>query len=106
MFKTKNSTFWTSGDTEFRTDFVGLSEDGAQSLVERGIRVVGIDYLSIAPYKQSRPTHETLLKAGMVIIEGLDLHEVTTGYYTLMCLPLKLAGSDGAPARVALIDEV
>lgn len=106
LFKTRNSTFWASGDTEFRTDFVGLAQDGAQSLVERGIRVVGIDYLSIAPYKQSRPTHETLLKAGMVIIEGLDLQQVTTGYYTLMCLPIKLAGSDGAPARVALIDEV
>lgn len=106
LFKTKNSSFWTSGDSEFRTDFVGLSEDGAQALVERGIRVVGIDYLSIAPYKQSRPTHETLLKAGMIIIEGLNLQEVTTGYFTLICLPLKLAGSDGAPARVALIDEV
>jgi arylformamidase len=106
LLKTKNSTFWTENDTEFRTDFVGLAEDGACFLVERGIRVVGIDYLSIAPYKQSRPTHETLLKAGIVIIEGLDLHAVTTGYYSLICLPIKLAGSDGAPTRVALIDEV
>lgn len=106
LLKTRNSAFWTADDSEFKTDFVGLAEDGARWLVERGIRVVGIDYLSIAPYKQSKPTHEVLLKAGVVIIEALDLHAVTTGYYSLLCMPIKLAGSDGAPARAALIDEV
>jgi arylformamidase len=63
---------------------------------------VGIDYLSIAPYKQSRPTHEVLLNAGVVVLEGLDLSAVAGGEYTLACLPLKLEGSDGAPARVIL----
>ena len=106
LLKTSNSASWDRGDADFNTKFVGLAEDGAKLLVEKGIHLIGIDYLSIAPYKQSRPTHEVLLKAGLVIIEGLDLHAVTTGYYSLICLPIKLAGSDGAPARVVLIDEV
>jgi arylformamidase len=66
---------------------------------------VGIDYLSIAPYKRSRPTHEVLLEAELVVIEGLNLSQVTPGEYNLYCLPLKLAHTDGAPARVVLIEE-
>jgi arylformamidase len=62
-----------------------------------------VDYLSVAPYKQSKLTHEILLKAGVVIVEGLDLSEVSQGRYTLFCLPLKLVGSDGAPARAILV---
>jgi arylformamidase len=62
-----------------------------------------VDYLSVAPFHHSRPTHEILLSAGVVILEGLDLSGVTQGRYTLYCLPLKLAGSDGAPARAILI---
>jgi arylformamidase len=80
-----------------------LSKDGAQLLVDRGVKLVGIDYLSIAPYNDARSTHEILLKAGVVIIEGLDLSKVSQGRYTLHCLPLKLAGADGAPARAILI---
>jgi arylformamidase len=106
LIKTKNSYLWTGDETEFSPEFVGLSEDGAEWMVEREIKVVGIDYLSIAPYKQSRPTHEVLLGAEVIVIEGLDLHAVTAGYYSLICLPIKLVGSDGAPARVVLIDEV
>ena len=106
LLKTRNSDMWNGDETDFNNEFVGLSEDGAEWVVERGIRVVGIDYLSIAPYKQSRPTHEALLGAGVIVIEGLDLRAVTTGYYSLICLPIKLVGSDGAPARVVLIDEV
>ena len=106
LFKTKNSLLWDANNASFVCEFVGIAEDAARMLVERGTRVVGIDYLSIAPYAQSKPTHEILLKSGVVIIEGLDLRQVSTGYYSLICLPLKLAGSDGAPARVVLIDEV
>jgi arylformamidase len=73
--------------------------------VKRGVKLVGIDYLSIAPYKKSRPTHETLLGAGMVILEGVDLSAVPAGFYHLICLPLKLGGSDGSPARAVLIEE-
>ena len=103
LFKTRNSRYWLSRTHSFQTDFVGISADGAQYLVERGIKLVGIDYLSISPYQQSRPTHEILLNAGVVIVEGLDLSGVSQGRYNLYCLPLKLAGSDGAPARVILV---
>jgi arylformamidase len=88
---------------EFQTGFAGLTEDAAQLLVDRNVRLVGIDYLSIAPYKKSRPTHRLLLEAGVVIVEGLDLSHVSQGRYTITCLPLKLGGSDGAPARVILV---
>ena len=103
LFKTRNSVYWSDKDLKFQTDFVALSPDGAEYLVSRRVKLVGIDYLSIAPYKQSRPTHEILLKAGIVILEGLDLSAVTQGRYSLYCLPLKVADSDGAPARAMLV---
>jgi arylformamidase len=103
LFKTRNSQYWASHTREFQPDFVGISEDGAELLVKRGVKLVGIDYLSISPYHHSRPTHEIFLKAGVVIVEGLDLSEINQGRYTLFCLPMKIAGSDGAPARAILI---
>ncbi|MBN2149765.1 MAG: cyclase family protein [Anaerolineales bacterium] len=103
IFKTRNSDYWARGEKTFKTDFVALSADGAGWLVDRNVRLVGIDYLSIAPYHVSTPTHRILLEAGIVIVEGLDLSKVSQGRYTLTCLPLKLAGSDGAPARVVLV---
>lgn len=103
LFKTRNSEYWSTKNGVFQEDFVGLSVDGAEYLVRRGVKLVGMDYLSIAPFKQSRPTHEKLLGAGVVIVEGLDLSEVSQGRYTLYCLPLKIANSDGSPARAILI---
>ncbi len=103
LFKTRNSDYWLRREKEFQTGFVALAEDAARYLVNRGVKLVGVDYLSVAPYKQGRPTHEALLRAGVVVVEGLDLSAVTQGRYTLFCLPLKLAGSDGAPARAILI---
>jgi arylformamidase len=103
LLKTRNSQYWARQEKAFQTDFVGISADGAEFLVRRGVKLIGVDYLSVAPFKQSRPTHEVLLKAGMVIVEGLDLSEISQGRYTLFCLPLKLSGSDGAPARAILI---
>ena len=103
LFKTRNSDIWACGEKDFQTDFVALSPDGAQYLVERGVQLVGIDYLSIAPYKESRPTHEILLKKGVFILEGINLTAVVQGRYTLYCLPLNLQGVDGAPARAILI---
>ncbi len=103
LFKTRNSDFWVDEKPDFQADFVGLTEDGAEYLVRRGVKLVGVDYLSVAPYNKSRPTHEKLLGAGVVIVEGLNLSEVSQGRYTLYCLPLKLANSDGAPARAILI---
>ena len=105
LFKTRNSKIWARGETEFQTDFVGITADGAEYLVQKGIQLVGIDYLSIAPYKNSRPTHQILLKAKVIIIEGVDLSQVRAGVYQLACLPLKLGGADGAPARTVLIEQ-
>jgi arylformamidase len=103
LFKTKNSQFWQENPLKFHTEFVGISKDGAEYLVEIGVKFVGIDYLSISPYKKSRPTHEVLLRAEMVVLEGVDLYHVEPGEYQLICLPLKLVGSDGAPARTVLV---
>ena len=106
LFKTRNSAFWAQASPpEFRTDFTYLAADGARALVERGVQLVGIDYLSVERFKSDNfETHTTLLARGIVIVEGLDLSSVPAGRYELICLPLKLAGSlgDGAPARAVL----
>jgi arylformamidase len=103
LLKTRNSRLWERGEEEFIEDFVGISVDGAEWLARTGVKLIGIDYLSIAPFKLSLPTHQALLKPGIVILEGLDLSAVSPGIYNLYCLPLKLVGSDGAPARAILI---
>jgi len=103
LFGTSNSHYWAKGESKFQTDFVAITEDGAEWLVERGIQLVGVDYLSVAPYEESIPTHRVLLQAGVVVVEGLNLSSIMRGFYDLYCLPLKIAGSDGAPARAILI---
>ena len=103
LFGTSNSHYWAKGESQFQTDFVAITEDGAEWLVEKGVQLVGIDYLSISPYSESIPTHLVLLQAGVVIVEGLNLSNVMRGFYDLYCLPLKVAGADGAPARAILI---
>ncbi|MES9946428.1 MAG: cyclase family protein [Candidatus Thiodiazotropha sp.] len=104
LFKTANSEFWKQTRHSFQEDFIALGADAASRLVEMGVKVVGIDYLSIAPYDDPLPTHRILLKAGVLIIEGLDLSRVNAGEYQLYCLPLKIQCGDGAPARVLLED--
>jgi arylformamidase len=101
LLKTRNSALWER-DT-FSAEFVALTADAAEALVRRGVRLVGIDYLSIAPFGDPVPTHVALLSAGVVILEGLDLRSVTPGHYELACLPLRIEGADGAPARAVLI---
>ena len=103
IFKTRNSTFFPAQSDVFHTNFVGIGVEGAELLVKMGVKLIGIDYLSVAPYKSSTPTHRILLGAGVVVLEGLDLSQVSQGRYALHCMPLKLAGSDGAPARVILV---
>ena len=102
LFKTRNSTYWAKSDTEFNTNYVAISPDGAKYLVDRSVKLVGVDYLSVAPFEDVTPTHQILLKAGVIIVEGLDLSEISQGRYTFYCLPLKIAKSDGAPARAML----
>lgn len=103
LFGTRNSHHWARGESEFQTDFVAITEDGAEWLVEHRVKLVGVDYLSVAPYEDSAPTHAVLLKAGIVVVEGLNLSNVMRGFYDLYCLPLKIANADGAPARAILI---
>ena len=103
LFGTSNSHFWAKGEKKFQEDFVAVTEDGAEWLVEHGIQLIGVDYLSVAPFRDSEPTHKVLLGAGVVIVEGLNLSNVMRGFYDLYCLPLKIEGSDGAPARAILV---
>jgi arylformamidase len=97
LIKTTNSRLWELD--EFSHDFLRLSGNGARYLIGRGVRLVGIDYLSIG----DEDAHNELLGAGVVPVEGLDLRGVEPGPYRLACLPLRLVGSDGAPARAVLI---
>jgi len=103
LIRTRNSRIWQKDLRTFHKDYVGISGEAAEYLVTRGVKLVGVDYLSVAPYKNTKPTHLALLKAGVVIIEGLNLSQVSHGRYNLICLPLKLEGRDGAPARAVLI---
>jgi len=102
LLRTRNSELWETGVTEFRKDFAALTSDAAQWLVDQGIRLIGMDYLSVHRYGDKAPTHQILLRAGIVIVEGLNLAGVEPGKYELICLPLRLSGADGAPARAVL----
>jgi arylformamidase len=102
VLKTRNSTLWSAYPDVFFEDFVALSPAAAAWIVERGIQLVAIDYLSVGPFGDDIvAVHRTLLGAGVLAVEGLDLSAVEAGHYELLCFPLKLA-VDGAPARVAL----
>jgi arylformamidase len=106
LIKTKNSELWSDPAHAFYPKFVALSAESARWIVNRGIKLVGIDYLSIQMFNDTQPlTHRILLEAGVIILEGLDLRNIKPGTYQLICLPLKLTGSDGAPARAILIEE-
>lgn len=103
LFKTDNSKIWESGiSAEFKEDYVSLDVEAAKYMIQRGVKLVGIDYLSISSFTDPVPTHKELLGAGIVILEGINLSAVSQGRYTLYCLPLKISGSDGAPARAIL----
>lgn len=102
LFKTVNSSRCWKTD-QFVEDFVFISHDAAQYLVSCGVQTVGVDYLSVGGYKiDGVETHQILLKAGIWIIEGLNLSAVKSGSYELICLPLKVVDGDGAPARAIL----
>jgi arylformamidase len=105
LLKTDNSALW-AGRTRFHPDFVALCRDAAAWLVDLGVKLVGIDYLSVERFGAREPVvHRALLGAGIVILEGLDLGPVAAGAYRLICLPIKLGGLDGAPARAVLVDD-
>ena len=104
LIRTRNSAWLASGSTEFHPDYTFLSPEGAAYLVGLGVKLVGVDYLSVEQFHSGHHrTHRTLLGADVVIIEGLVLNEPPPGDYELRCLPLRLTGLDGAPARAVLI---
>lgn len=105
LLKTRNSERKGNLETPFDDNFVALSADGAEYVVNKKIKLVGIDSPSIAPMSDLISTHRILLEAGIIIVEGLNLVEVVPGRYTLYCLPWKLHGSDGAPARAILVGD-
>jgi arylformamidase len=105
LFKTRNSAFWNEPGQGFHEDYVYIDPEAARWLVDAGIKLVGIDYLSVEQFgSDGFQTHLAFLSHGVVIVEGLDLRAVPGGVYELLCLPLKIAGGsgDGAPARVIL----
>jgi arylformamidase len=102
LFKTRNSTRCWATDS-FVTDYVYITREAAAFLTERGVRTVGIDYLSVGAFDgDGAETHVTLLEAGVWLIEGLDLARVAPGKYDLICLPMRIVGAEGAPARAVL----
>lgn len=105
LFKTRNSAFWTTDFTDFRTDFTYLDLAAAKRLVDQGVKLVGIDYLSIEKFRsKDHEVHRALLSHEVIIVEGLNLTGVPAGKYEFICLPLRLRTNlgDGAPARAVL----
>lgn len=104
LLKTRSGVLWERQG--FQQDYVALSADGAQWIVQRNIRLVGMDYLGADVFfADGAPAHDALLGNGIIIVEGLMLQHVASGWYRLICLPIKVQGADGAPARAILIDE-
>ena len=102
LFKTRNSEHCWKTD-HFQKKYIYIDPEAARYLAERGVQTVGVDYLSVGGFETAAPeTHRILLKAGIWIIEGLMLEHVEPGEYELVCLPLKIIGGDGAPARAVL----
>jgi arylformamidase len=103
LIRTRNSSF--NEETEFHKDYTYIAPDAAEYLVSLGVELVGVDYLSIEQFHSGHHrTHRALLEKDIVIVEGLNLRDVEPGDYELICLPLRLAGVDGAPARAVLIE--
>jgi arylformamidase len=100
VVRTRSSEFSDEPGAPFRTDFVGISAEAARRVVNEGTRLVGVDYLSVAPYKQkNHETHRILLENGVVVVEGLRLKGLPKGSCLFTMLPLNIVASDGAPCR-------
>ena len=103
LLRTPNSKLWNNPREPFHEEYTHLAGDGAKFLVDQGVKVVGVDYLSVEKFHTpGHPAHHALLGANVIIIEGLNLSDAEPGVYEMYCLPLKIEGADGAPARVVL----
>ena len=105
LFKTSNSRYWVSDRYSFNRDYVALNSQGARYLVDMDLKLVGIDYFSVSVYDDLIQPHKIFLDRDVVILENIDLRQVTMGLYELICLPLKIVGTDGAPVRAVLISK-
>lgn len=103
LFKTRNSNLWDAHPKEFQQNFVGIDTSGAQFLSHLNLHLIGIDYLSIAPFNNTKQPHQILLTNDIVLLEGIDLSLVPCGIYDLICLPLNIPDCEGAPARAILL---
>lgn len=101
LLKTDNSERWK--DSSFAADFAALTTDGAQWLADERTRLIGNDYMSIQLFGGDPLTHTVLMESGVVILEGVDLSDVDPGHYDLICLPMRISGAEGAPARAVLV---
>lgn len=102
LLKTDNQFYWEQGLTDFQEDFSSIDATGAQWVIDKGIHLIGIDYLSIQRFHDGPETHQILLRNEVVIVETLNLEKVDAGWYDLICLPLKLEGLEGSPVRAVV----
>lgn len=103
LFKTRNSKLWDTPSHNFQKDYVGLDTSGAEFLAKLNFALIGMDYLSIASYGNTRQPHQILLSQNIVLLEGINLSDVPQGTYQLFCAPLLIEGCEGAPARALLM---
>jgi arylformamidase len=103
LFKTDNSKLWESEKKEFQKNYVGLDKSAASWIAESNVKLVGIDYLSIARFNETKEVHQILLKNNIIILETLNLSNVEPGIYKLICLPLKISKAEAVPVRAVLI---
>lgn len=101
LLRTRNSELWAA-QAAFATDYVALTRDGAEWVARRGVRLIGVDYLSVQRFGDDPETHRVLMRANVAILEGLDLSHAPPGHYRLTCLPMYLADAEAAPARAIL----
>ena len=102
LLRTRNSELWAADERKFQKDYVALSSEAARWITDYGIELIGVDYLSVQRFEEGPMTHQILMRAGVIIIEGLNLSAVESGRYELICLPLRLTDAEAAPARAAL----
>ena len=105
LFKTTNSDYWEYDPYSFNRNYVALNSQGARFLTDRNIKLIGMDYFSISTFSDLFEPHAILLKNNVVILENIDLRNVMPGLYKLICLPIKLIGTEGAPVRAVLISD-
>jgi arylformamidase len=105
LFRTSNSDYWKNDPYSFNKKYVALNTEGAQFLADRKVRLIGIDYFSISTFNDLVQPHVILLEKNIVLLENIDLGNVSPGIYQLVCLPIKLVGTEAAPVRAVLISD-